>query len=75
MEVHALAVEQDNRGAILLIRKGGASYRNVVPPYCLHNRIAVDLQQNSYRFLTTPQPSAAMLPMLHREHAWEGGCL
>jgi hypothetical protein len=51
-----LAVEQNNGGAILLKRKGGASYRIFVPPYRLHNRIAVDPQQNSYRFLTSLKP-------------------
>src|SRR5215213_856875 len=72
LKVHDLAVELINDEAILLITKSGASYRVFVPSYRLHNRTAVDPQQDSYQFLTSLQPSVAML---HWEHAWEGGCL
>jgi hypothetical protein len=72
LEVHALAVEQNNGEAILLIKKGGASYRIFVHSYRLHNRTAGDPQQDSYQFLTLLQPSAAML---HQEHVWEVGRL
>jgi CheY-like chemotaxis protein len=41
-----------------------------IGPYRSIIRIVVALQQDSYRFLTTPQSANAML---HGMHAWEGG--
>ena len=67
-----LTVEQNNYEAILLIKPGGVSSQSFMRLYHLFYRIVVDPQQKSYRFLITPQPADAML---HRMHAWEGGCL
>jgi hypothetical protein len=61
LEVHDLAVEQNNGEAILLIKKGSVSYRIFVLSFRLHNRTAGDPQQDNYQFLTLLQPSAAML--------------
>jgi CheY-like chemotaxis protein len=71
-EVHTLIVDQDYRGAILLIKMGGVSSRSFMMLCHLLYRTVVDPQRNSYRSLTAPQPADAML---HPMHAWEGGCL
>ena len=61
----------NNRGFMLLIESGGVSSKTFMRPCHLLTRIVVASQQDSYRFVTTPQPTDAML---HRMHAWEGGC-
>jgi hypothetical protein len=62
-----------NIGEVILpIDSGGVSSRTFTRPCHLLTRIVVAPQQDSYRFVTTPQPTDAML---HRMHAWEGGCL
>jgi CheY-like chemotaxis protein len=71
-EVHTLIVDQDYRGAILPIKMGGVSSRSFMMLCHLLYRTVVDLQRNSYRSLTAPQPADAML---HPMHAREGGCL
>jgi hypothetical protein len=67
-----LIMEQNNLGAILLVKRGVVSSQAFIRPYHLIYRIVVAPQRDSYRSLTTPQPSDAMLPLMH---AWEGGCL
>ena len=54
------------------LKSGGVTSRAFMRPCHLLTRTVVAPQQDRYRFVTTPQPTDAILD---RVHAWEGGCL